>query len=141
MAQQNKGTTRREFVAVGAAAAAYGTFGFRRTTRADHHETAEPITQIVKFRIIEGQEESLLAMLSAFIATTEQVELGVLTYLAHRSKEDPSEVVLFEVYKDEAAYETHRTAPHWASISTEFTNAIELPLDVQLLDRIGGFSR
>lgn len=141
LAEKNKGMTRREFVAVGAGATTGAMFGFNRLAQASHHESAAPITQIVKFKLKEGQEEVAVELLTTFISATEREEPGVLVYMAHRSKNDPSEVVLFEVYEDEAAYEAHRTAPHWVRISTQFMDAIVPPLDVQPLDRIGGFMR
>ena len=100
-----------------------------------------PITQIVRFKLKAGEEEPALALLAQFVVDTQREEPGVLVYLVHHPKDDPSEVVLFEVYRDEAAYETHRTAPHWLSISTRFMDAVAAPMDVLMLDRISGFTR
>lgn len=141
MSEQSKGTTRREFVAASAGAAAVAAFGFNRMTEAAHHEGAMPITQIVKFTIKEGQEESAEELLRTMTAAVEKEEPGVLAYIAHRSKKDPSTVVFFEVYKDEAAVAAHNTTKHMGEMRAKFMDNFVMPLDVEQLDKVGGFMR
>ena len=37
---------------------------------------------------------------------------GPLVYVMHRCVAQPSEIIVFEVYKDEPAFEAHRRTPH-----------------------------
>ena len=70
MSDRSEGTTRREFVAATAGAAAVATFGFNRMAQADHHMA--PITQLVKFKIKEGQEDSAVELLKTMTAAVEK---------------------------------------------------------------------
>ncbi len=140
MSEKSEGTTRREFVAVSAGAAAVAAFGFNRTAQAADGD--ELITQIVKFQIKEGQEDAAVELLQTLTAAVEKGEPGVLAYIAHRSKNDPSEVVFFEIYKDQAALTAHSSTPHMAELGPKFMECFDLQsFDIQPLDRVGGFSR
>jgi quinol monooxygenase YgiN len=139
MSEKPEGTTRREFVAASAGAAAVAAFGFNRIAQAQDDD--ELITQIVKFKIMEGQEDAAVELLETLTAAVEKEEPGVLAYIAHRSKKDPSEVVFFEIYKDQAAVTAHGTTPHMAELRQKFASTFVPPLDVQPLDRVGGFTR
>ena len=142
MTQKTEGTTRREFVAAGAGAAMVATFGFNRMARADHHEAAAPITQIVGVKIKEGQEEGAVELLKTLTAAVEKAEPDVLAYIAHRSKNDPLQVVFFEVYKDQAALDAHGQTPHMAELGPKFGTFFDLAtFDVQPYDRVGGYMR
>ena len=141
MSIDSEGTTRREFVAATAAGAAALTFGFSRLAGADAHEASVPISQIVKFKLNPDNEEAAIAALQALTKGVEENEPGVLAYIAHRSKTDPSEVVFFEVYKDAAAVQAHNGTPHMNAMRAGFMQNFQMPLDVQPLDRISGFTR
>jgi len=141
MTQNSEGSTRREFVAAGAGAAMVATFGFNRMAQAAHHEEAAPITQIVKFKLKAGNEDAAIKLLQTMTAAVEKEEPGVLAYIAHRSKKDPSEVVFFEVYKDQAAVDAHGTTAHMNEMRTQFMNVFVPPLDLQPLDKVSGFMR
>lgn len=45
-------------------------------------------------------------------------EPGNLMYLAQQSQMDPRKFLLYEQYKDQAALETHRAAPHFEKYAT-----------------------
>jgi (4S)-4-hydroxy-5-phosphonooxypentane-2,3-dione isomerase len=57
-------------------------------------------------------------------------EAGCLMYLVHRHKTDPRRFFIYEQYKDDAALEAHRAAPHFLRYAKK-----ELP---KLGDRIEG---
>ena len=47
------------------------------------------------------------------LASATQTEPGCLRYEYYQSPTDPSNVLLFEQYKDDEAVETHRASPHF----------------------------
>ena len=53
------------------------------------------------------------------IATSIQVEPGVLALYAVSVKEQPTQVRIFETYKDRAAYESHLQSPHFKKYKNE----------------------
>lgn len=136
----DKNQSRREFVATAAGAAALtAAFGFNRIASADHHE--EMITQLVRFKVQAGKEEAAAEMLSTLTKAVEEHEPGVLAYVAHFTKTDPKEVVFFEVYKNAEALAEHGKTPHLGQMRTQFMQLFEMPLDIQQLDKVGGFMR
>ncbi len=142
MSSDSKGTTRRDFMVAGAAAAAaVTTFGFNRMAQADTGDTSGMISQIVKFKINMENEDGAIEALQELTKGVEDNEPGVLTYIAHRSKNDPSEVVFFEVYKDAEAVQAHNVTPHMNAMRANFMQNFQPPLDVQPLDRVSGFAR
>jgi quinol monooxygenase YgiN len=57
--------------------------------------------------------ESYKTALQEEIATSIRVEPGVLTLYAVSVKDHPTQIRLFEVYANAAAYETHLQSPHF----------------------------
>ena len=100
------------------------------------------ISLVFKMKLKEGMEEEALAQIEKMAAGVEANEPNVLAYVFHRSHDDPSQVVLFESYEDDDAFQAHMKTPHMAefqaSIATLFdTSAVE----VTRLDRIAGVVR
>lgn len=140
MSEKSEGTTRREFVAASAGAAAVAAFGFSRTAQAADGD--ELITQIVNLKIKEGQEDAAVELLQTLTAAVEKAEPDVLAYIAHRHKSDASKVMFFEVYKNQAALTAHSSTPHMAELGPKFGQVFDMQsFDIQQLDRVGGFSR
>ena len=141
MSSNSNGTTRRDFMVAGAAAAAATTFGFNRLAQADTADASTLVSQIVKFKINMENEDGAIKALQELTKGVEDNEPGVLTYIAHRSKNDPSEVVFFEIYKDEQAVQAHNGTPHMNAMRAGFMENFQPPLDVQPLERVSGFAR
>jgi quinol monooxygenase YgiN len=136
----DKNQSRREFVATAAGAAALtAAFGFNRVASAQ--DTSTIITQVVRFKVKEGQEEAAAATLAKLAKDVEEKEPGVLAYIAHFTKDDPKEVVFFEVYKDAEALAEHGRMPHLAELRTKFMELFQPPLNIQQLEKVGGFMR
>jgi len=53
------------------------------------------------------------------LATAIRSEPGNLLFVAHRSKDDPAEILLYEQYKDEQAFLDHRETAHFKSLVLE----------------------
>jgi quinol monooxygenase YgiN len=130
--------TRRAFCAAGAGLA---TIGFTRLASASEDGVGKMVTQIAKFKLVPAEEEKALAVLREMCAAVEKNEPGVLAYLCHRSEKKHDEIVFFEVYQDEAALKAHMKTPHFKKLFKSFGTLFRLPIEVTLLDRIGGFSR
>jgi quinol monooxygenase YgiN len=130
--------TRRAFCAAGAGLA---TIGFTRLASASEDAAGRTVTQIAKFKLVPAEEEKALAALREMCAAVEKNEPGVLAYLSHRSEKKHDEIVFFEVYQDEAALKAHMKTPHFKKLFKSFGTLFRLPIEVTLLERIGGFSR
>jgi (4S)-4-hydroxy-5-phosphonooxypentane-2,3-dione isomerase len=59
-----------------------------------------------------GAESQCLEIIRKLQENTRQ-EPGCVYYAGHQSKEDSRRFFMYEVYKDEAALQAHRNAPHF----------------------------
>jgi quinol monooxygenase YgiN len=139
MSNEQQGATRREFVAATAGAAAVAAFGFNRLTHAE--DTAGVITQLVTLTMKAGAEDKAIEALKKLTDAVKEKEPGVLCYTANRSQKDPSKIVFYEVYKDEAAKTAHGTQPHLREMFAMSRELFDGPMDLQPMDRVGGFTR
>src|SRR5271155_4741009 len=71
-----------------------------------------PITLIAKLKVKPGSEAEFEAAGKEMIATVKTSEPGTLTYILHKSVKDPTEFVYYEVYQDQAAFESHGKTDH-----------------------------
>ena len=76
---------------------------------------ADVLTVVAKVRAAKGKGDVLAALLKSQVAAVRAAEPGCLAYRAHRSPKDPEAFYFYEQYKDEAAFEAHRKAPHLAA--------------------------
>jgi len=76
---------------------------------------ADVLTVIAKVRATKGKGDALAAILREQVAAVRKAEPGCLVYRPHRSTKDPDLFIFYEQYKDDAAFDTHRKAPHLAA--------------------------
>ena len=140
------GDSSRRDVLVGAAGiATLAGIGFSRMSAAQ--DAAKPITQTASFRIDPAKEAEAIAALTELAKAVEEKEPGVLAYIPHRVASDPSLIVFFEVYADDAAMQAHGQQPHLAKLREHFGAGLFKPyaegkfVEIVKLDRIAGFAR
>jgi quinol monooxygenase YgiN len=61
-----------------------------------------------------GKADELRSVLKDLVAAT-HTEPGVLTYILHEEPKKPGNFYVFEVYKDQAAADSHMKSPHLAT--------------------------
>jgi len=66
----------------------------------------------VRMRFDESDHDAVAEMLRHLTQASRQ-EPGCVSYIAHFVEGDPTTVVIYEQYKDEAALEHHRNTPHF----------------------------
>lgn len=79
----------------------------------------QPLVRIAELEIDAGQVAAYRDALKQEIATSIRVEPGVLTLYAVSVKDQPSQIRIFETYKDPAAYESHLQTPHFKKYKAE----------------------
>ena len=68
----------------------------------------------VKVRVKPQERDRFLKAIEADALGSERNEPGCLRFNVLRDQQDPNVYYFFEVYRDEAALEAHRAAPHYA---------------------------
>ena len=76
---------------------------------------ADVLTVVAKIRAPKGKGDQMAALLKEQAAAVRQAEPGCLVYRPHRSTKDPDLFVFYEQFRDQAAFDAHRTAPHMAA--------------------------
>ena len=71
-------------------------------------------TVVARIRAAKGKGDALAALLKEQVAKVKSTEPGCLVYRPHRSTKDPDLFIFYEQYKDDAAFDLHRKAPHLA---------------------------
>jgi quinol monooxygenase YgiN len=68
----------------------------------------------VKVRVKPDMREKFLKAIEHDALGSERDEPGCLRFNVHQDQKDANVYYFYEVYKDEAALEAHRAAPHYA---------------------------
>jgi autoinducer 2-degrading protein len=63
-----------------------------------------------------GREAEVAAVLEKLTAESRK-EPGCVMYQVHKHKTDPRRFFIYEQYKDDAALEAHRNAPHFLQLA------------------------
>jgi quinol monooxygenase YgiN len=69
-------------------------------------------TLVVTWRARAGEEERVAEALRKMVPAT-QAEPGCEHYYAHRSRDDGRDFILYERYRDEAAFQAHQETEHF----------------------------
>jgi quinol monooxygenase YgiN len=86
--------------------------------RVSAEQPQSPVVRLAQLEIDPAQLENYKAALKEEIETSIRVEPGVLTLYAVALKDNPSEIRLFEIYADPAAYKAHLESPHFKKYKT-----------------------
>ena len=99
-------------------------------------------TIIARLTMQEGKETEAIEMLRTMAAAVQSEEPGALAYIVHRSKDKPSEIVIFDAYADDAALQTHMQTPHMGAFGAAIGQFFDAPqTKIEQLERIDGFVR
>jgi quinol monooxygenase YgiN len=72
-----------------------------------------PYVRVADIEVEPAQREAFIASVKEEMDESVRVEPGVLAMYAVAQKDDPSRFRFFEIYADEAAYDTHLESPHF----------------------------
>lgn len=100
------------------------------------------LTIIARFKMQAGKEDEALERLRQMVGSVQAEEPGALAYLCHRSQDDPSEIVFFEVYADDDALQAHGQTPHMGEFRAGFAQLFDVSqVKIERLERVAGFAR
>ena len=79
----------------------------------------ELVVRIAELEIDPSQLEAYKAALKKEIATSTRIEPGVVTLSAVAIKSHPTQIRIFETYRNEAAYQAHLQTPHFKKYKSQ----------------------
>ena len=83
------------------------------------------VVRIAKLQIDPAQLEKYKALLKEEIETSLRVEPGVLTLNAVHEKNDPTRIMIMEVYADTGSYKAHLETPHFWKYKTSTKDMVK----------------
>ncbi len=99
-------------------------------------------TILARFRVQPGKEAEAEVAISEMVAAVEANEPGALTYIMHRSRKDPGEITVFEVYAGDEALDSHNKTPYMAQFRSHFGPLFDpASVKIERLERLAGFVR
>jgi quinol monooxygenase YgiN len=81
------------------------------------------LANVVTIEVPPGRRDQLLPLLAAHKARTLD-EPGTLQFEVLLPKDDDTKVLTYEVYRDDAAFEMHRSGPSLAQLRKETTGLL-----------------
>jgi (4S)-4-hydroxy-5-phosphonooxypentane-2,3-dione isomerase len=91
------------------------------------------IAYVVKLTAAEGKRDEALAALGRLVTATED-EPGTVQYLMHTEVHDPNVIWFYELYADQAAFETHIGSPTMAEVMGSLGGLLDGPADMRQLE-------
>jgi len=107
-------------------------------------ETARLYGQIAIYTLIDGQAEEFDRLAQAVVEKVKALEPDTLAYIVHGVPSAPMQRILYEVYRDEAAFTEHGHQPYIQDFEEErkpcvlATNVIELGVRQAKLSPLSG---
>jgi quinol monooxygenase YgiN len=100
------------------------------------------IVMLARFRMKDGRESEALEAAHTMVQSVRDGEPGCLAYVCHRSLAEPSEIVWYEVYDDQAALNAHAGSEHMQAFRQRLPDVVDLTqIKLEGLERLDGFVR
>ncbi len=96
---------------------------------------SQRVSVIARFFPNDGQLDAVEKILKGMVGPTRN-EPGCERYDLYRVKDGPAQFALFEIYKDQAALEFHRTTEHYKAYRAIIASLLSEPIGVSVLNGV-----
>ncbi|WP_271409282.1 putative quinol monooxygenase [Pseudomonas sp. Q1-7] len=90
---------------------------------------------VATLKAAKGSEDKLLNALKALVPLSRQ-EPGCVRYDLHVDREDPSVLIVYEIWRDEDALNEHASSPHFQHFLKIANPLLSTPLEVRVLNLV-----
>src|SRR5579862_6601957 len=94
------------------------------------------LSLIARIKAKPGSENDLEAAFRDMIKKVRAAEPGCLTYVLHKSNQDPTMFVWYETYTDDAAFASHRKTDHMKEMGTRIANLLDRKPEIEILTEL-----
>jgi quinol monooxygenase YgiN len=95
------------------------------------------IGAIARLKVQKGKGPEFEAMFRSLAARVRADEPGAKLYQLCKSRSDPNEYVVMEIYADQAAVDAHRNSAHFQAAVPEFGRLLQPgPMNLELIDTV-----
>lgn len=100
------------------------------------------VNVIFRAKAKQGKTDEAVANMRGMAEQVQAKEPGTITYAFHHPTEDPSELVFYEAYADDAAFKSHAGTEHMAAMRASFADVFDpATAKIERLERVAGFAR
>ncbi|RJX83380.1 putative quinol monooxygenase [Pseudomonas sp. LS-2] len=90
---------------------------------------------VATLKAAKGSEDKLLSALKALVPLSRQ-ESGCVRYDLHVDREDPSVLIVYEIWRDDEALDDHASSAHFQHFLKIAEPLLSAPLEVRILDLV-----
>jgi len=94
------------------------------------------ITVIAKLKVKPGSEAAFEGAAKEMIATVKSSEPGTLTYILHKNTKVPTEFTYYEVYQDQAAFDSHGKTDHMKAFGGKIGSLLDGRPEIAILNEV-----
>jgi quinol monooxygenase YgiN len=95
-----------------------------------------PITVIAKLKVKPESEAAFESAAKEMIATVRSSEPGTLTYILHKNTKEPGEFMYYEVYQDQAAFDSHGKTDHMKAFGGKIGSLLAGRPEISVLNEV-----
>ena len=96
------------------------------------------LTIVAKMKIKSGRDGEAEAAVQEMIDYVRRAEPGTLRYVLHRSIGDPTQLLIYEQYADQAAVDTHGTSDRIQTLFATLAPLLDGQPSIEMFEEIGG---
>lgn len=93
------------------------------------------VAVVAKLKVKAGSEKQIEEAFRTMVSKV-RGEAGTESYVFHRSTQDSTVFVFYEVYKDQAAFEAHSKTPHFAEMGKALAGNLDGRPQVDILTEL-----
>ncbi len=94
------------------------------------------VTLIARIKAKPGSEQELENAFRDMIKKVRAAEPGCLTYVLHKSNQDPTMFVWYETYTDQESFDAHRKTDHMKEMGGRIANLLAEKPQIELLTEL-----
>lgn len=94
------------------------------------------VTLIARIKAKQGSEGALEQAFRDMIKKVRAAEPGCQAYVLHKSNQDPTQFVWYEVYSDQAAFDNHRKTEHMKEMGGRIADLLDGRAQVEILTEL-----
>ena len=96
----------------------------------------ELFTLLATLKVKPGKEVEVIEICSQLAKEVLAKEKDCLMYIPHVVKNDPTEIVFFEKYKDKEAFKAHGSSAYFQEAAKKFEDLLEGKIQVKFLEEV-----
>ncbi len=96
------------------------------------------ITIVARFKVQSSKVKEAEAALREMVEYVRRSEPGTLAYVLHKSSSDPTQLLMYEQYKDQASVDSHSSSDNIRALFAALGPILDGPSSIEMYEEIVG---